>query len=57
MLDNLDFVYKALSWTMPNQIKAPTAKLPQVLPTKRTSVVATVHLVHQQNLPNGVRYL
>jgi hypothetical protein len=47
MLDNLDFVYKALSWTMPNQIKAPTAKLPQVLPTKKKSVVATVHLVHQ----------
>lgn len=34
MWDNLDFVYKALNWTMPNKIKAPTAKLPQVLPTK-----------------------
>jgi len=47
MWDNLDFVYKALNWTMPNEIKAPTAILLQVLPTKRTSVVATVHLVHQ----------
>jgi len=45
--DNLDFVYKALSWTLPNQIKAPTAKLPLVLPTQRISGVAKVHLVHQ----------
>jgi hypothetical protein len=30
MWDILDFDYKALSWTTPNQIKAPTAELPQV---------------------------